>query len=525
MEKEVKDRNFTFRLHYGGVLVRGLATEYRDFEGSRIVQSAKTLTDGLRLIHDEASLYEMLSCASRTGLVELYVEHSEDWLQANNKLIDMNVTTGRSYVSATSEVGGVPNETQPNQNMVLTSSDKDEGDEEDGDNSTEEGDVEGDYLDEIDTINETLDPNQDTEVVESMEILKDGTTEMMRTRVKFPRYDENCKTVSFLLVQSFTDHMQFKKALLKYAVQEKRDYIFVKNARYRVRVKCKDVHCNWLVYAANVIHNGKKYFLVKTLNEKHTCSKVFVISHLKSPWIAEQWETMIYANPGIKSTYIQKTIKAQLELEAQLKKRLDEIDNIQDGAKQTLENRAIQQWCRAYFKTHSKCDSIDNNSTEAWNFVLIAARSKPIISMNEDLREYLMERRIKRLNFARKWRLDYGPNIRDILNENYTAGCKWKIKWNGDQGFQDKFIVAYIYPIEVVGSEEFWPNSGRGELLPPLPKAMPGRPRKARRKRKFEPKKSKTKLSRHGRDMHCGICKSSEHNKRTCSLKGDAPVA
>ncbi|PWA58681.1 hypothetical protein CTI12_AA293930 [Artemisia annua] len=239
---------------------------------------------------------------------------------------------------------------------------------------------------------------------------------MMRTHVKFPSYDENCKTVSFLLGQSFTDHMQFKKALLKYAVQEKRDYIFVKNARYRVRVKCKDVHCNW-----------------------------------------------------------------------------------------------------AYFKTHSKCDSIDNNSTEAWNSVLIAARSKPIISMNEDLGEYLMERRIKRLNFARKWRLDYGPNIRDIVNENSTAGCKWKIKWNGDRGFN--------YPIEVVESEEFWPNSGHGDLLPPLPKAMPGRPRKARRKRKFEPKKSKTKLSRHGRDMHCGICKSSKHNKRTCSLKGDAPVA
>ena len=157
-----------------------------------------------------------------------------------------------------------------------------------------------------------------------------------------------------------------------------------------------------------------------------------------------------------------------------------------------------------------------------------------------------------------KWRLDYGPNIRDIVNENSTAGCKWKIKWNGDQGFQvyygttqhcvhignrtcscgewelsgipcchataairsrardpfdfvdkcyskDKFIATYSYPIEVVGSEEFWPNSGCGELLPPLPKAMPGRPRKARRKRKFEPKKSKTKLSRHGRDMHCGI--------------------
>ncbi|GKE73637.1 hypothetical protein Tco_1535678 [Tanacetum coccineum] len=47
---------------------------------------------------------------------------------------------------------------------------------------------------------------------------------------------------------------------------------------------------------------------------------------------------------------------------------------------------------------------------------------------------------------------------------------------------------------------------------------MPGRPKKARRRRKYEPKKSKTKLSRHGRDMHCGNCDSNTHNLKTCSL-------
>lgn len=98
-------------------------------------------------------------------------------------------------------------------------------------------------------------------------------------------------------------------------MQEKRDYEFIKNARCRVRVKCKDKHCKWLVFAADEEHDGKKYFLVKTLIERHTCSKVFVISHITSRWIAQQWETMIYAHPGIKSTYIQGKIKAQLELE------------------------------------------------------------------------------------------------------------------------------------------------------------------------------------------------------------------
>nr|GFA81519.1 elongation factor G, III-V domain-containing protein [Tanacetum cinerariifolium] len=122
--------------------------------------------------------------------------------------------------------------------------------------------------------------------------------------------------------------------------------------------------------------------------------------------------------------------------EAQLRQRLDEIDSIQTGAKQSLENKDINKWCRAFFKSGTKCDCVDNNSTEAWNYVLIYARSMPIISMNESIRECLMERRIQRINFASKWKLDCGPNIMDIMNENCTAGCKWKIKWNGADEFQ-----------------------------------------------------------------------------------------
>ncbi|GKA60577.1 ribonuclease H-like domain-containing protein [Tanacetum coccineum] len=121
--------------------------------------------------------------------------------------------------------------------------------------------------------------------------------------------------------------------------------------------------------------------------------------------------------------------------EAQMNQRLEEIDDIQSGAKQSLKSKDIRQWRRAFFRSSTKCDSVDNNSTEAWNFVLIGARSKPIISMNEDIRDYRMQRRIQKISFVNKWRLDCGPNIRDVVNENSTKGCKWKIKWNGDQGF------------------------------------------------------------------------------------------
>ncbi|GJS26969.1 elongation factor G, III-V domain-containing protein [Tanacetum coccineum] len=639
---------------------------------------------------------------------------------------------------------------------------------------------------ELDAMIETLDPNQDEEVALGIEsvrkryrILKqirEPTANEPEKEVEHGDEEDNSRGENENYLDNSDVESLHEDVSEDGTVELRRtpDYEFVRNASSRVRVKCIDEHCKWMVYAANELHDGKEYFLVKTLHEKHTCSKMFKISHIKAPWIAEEFEAMIYAHPGIKSTYIQDTIKAQLEIEvtknqckrakaivvkrlerdvlqeykklndyakalvqtnpessvdiqvepignglspyfkrmyvclaavrkgflngcrkylgldgcflkgvvkgmlltavgkdpnnqmyplawaivetesesswswflehlkadimtpdgkewafmsdkqkgllnavssifpqaehrlcarhiyanwysdfrgeklkvafysvakcaneAQMQQRLDEIDNIKDGAKRSLENKDIKQWCRAFFKSASKCDSVDNNSTEAWNFVLIGARSKPIISMNESIREYLMERRIQKVKFASKWRLDCGPNIRDIMNENSSVSCKWKVKWNGDEGFQvyfgrtqhcvhtrdktcscgawelsgipcchaiaaiksrakdpydyvdkcyskEKYLAAYGHPIEVVGSEEFWPHSRGGELLPPLPKAMPGRPKKARRRRKYEPKKSKTKLSRHGRDMHCGNCKSSTHTKRTCTVSLDS---
>ncbi|GJW71861.1 retrovirus-related pol polyprotein from transposon TNT 1-94 [Tanacetum coccineum] len=229
--------------------------------------------------------------------------------------------------------GPVPQrkERMDNENKRYETCEEEEGyGEEDGFSSTEEYDLKDDYEAELDEITETLDPHRDIEVVVGIEaviehyrtakqkrrmppiknpekaleqhgdgeennhhdgketyldnsyvdsldeeIIEDGTVELRRTLVRFPRYDENCKIVTFSIGQSFTDHKQFKKALLKYVVQEKRDYIFKKNARYRVRVKCIDEHYEWMVYAANEVHDSKKYFLVKTLNERHTCSKVF----------------------------------------------------------------------------------------------------------------------------------------------------------------------------------------------------------------------------------------------------------
>ena len=60
-----------------------------------------------------------------------------------------------------------------------------------------------------------------------------------------------------------------------------------------------------------------------------------------------------------------------------------------------------------------------------------------------------------------------------------------------------------------------WKETGLPPLEPPVVRKMPGRPKKARRKDKDEIEKV-GKMSRKGRVMTCGICKSQGHNSRGC---------
>ncbi|WVY96833.1 hypothetical protein V8G54_028984 [Vigna mungo] len=49
-------------------------------------------------------------------------------------------------------------------------------------------------------------------------------------------------------------------------------------------------------------------------------------------------------------------------------------------------------WLRSRFTTTTKCDTLVNNMSEEFNSVLVHTRSKPIITMLEDIRVYIMQR-------------------------------------------------------------------------------------------------------------------------------------
>ncbi|XP_008221758.1 PREDICTED: uncharacterized protein LOC103321711 [Prunus mume] len=73
------------------------------------------------------------------------------------------------------------------------------------------------------------------------------------------------------------------------------------------------------------------------------------------------------------------------------------------------------QWCRSHFRTHSKCDIILNNMCEAFNRSILDARDKPIITMLERIRYYIMLLMASKSETMEKWAYDVGQEFLQLL--------------------------------------------------------------------------------------------------------------
>lgn len=74
-------------------------------------------------------------------------------------------------------------------------------------------------------------------------------------------------------------------------------------------------------------------------------------------------------------------------------------------------------FCRAFFVEGRNCDAMENGVSESWNAAIKDSRRKPILTMLEEIRIYVMERldslRLKGL----EWDLTICPAIRSLLKD------------------------------------------------------------------------------------------------------------
>lgn len=73
---------------------------------------------------------------------------------------------------------------------------------------------------------------------------------------------------------------------------------------------------------------------------------------------------------------------------------------------------------------------------KVFNGVVLDSRNKPIISMLEDIRQYVMQRIVVKRDYANKWNGEYGPNIVAKIEIERQRSAKWLVEWNGDENFE-----------------------------------------------------------------------------------------
>ena len=86
-------------------------------------------------------------------------------------------------------------------------------------------------------------------------------------------------------------------------------------------------------------------------------------------------------------------------------------------------------WSRSYFKTHNKCDAVLNNMSESFNSVILESRAKPLITMVEEIRMYMMERwATNRMRFQKLADAEVLPNIMKKVEKTSSFTNMWLVR-------------------------------------------------------------------------------------------------
>ncbi|XP_039155395.1 uncharacterized protein LOC120286880 [Eucalyptus grandis] len=160
---------------------------------------------------------------------------------------------------------------------------------------------------------EYYETDEDEHLGSDLELENDNFT---RRRSNFPRYDPNCAIPVFIVFMIFDSSRQFKEALIKYSVVERREIKFIKNEKKCVRAKCVSESCPWRISGSIDARSGS--FHVKTYHSEHTCSISFKNNRVTSSWLANHYLATIKAMPTIKTIALRELIKEQLGLDVSI---------------------------------------------------------------------------------------------------------------------------------------------------------------------------------------------------------------
>ncbi|XP_029148831.1 uncharacterized protein [Arachis hypogaea] len=252
-------------------------------------------------------------------------------------------------------------------------------------------------------------------------------------------------------------------------------------------------------------------------------------------------------------------------------KKMKSLRGLNEEAFRHLNGIPPRFWSRSRFTFLSKCDSLVNNMSESFNVVLIEAREKPIVTMLEDIRVYMMTRWAAN----REWVLNYPgnimPMIRKKLEKRKSLARDWRPYWSAASKYEvmcglDKYVVdlaagecscrkwqmsgipcphaiscitfkgldlesyvddyykkeaylrCYREVIHPVNGPELWERTQYNDVIPSPYRRPSHRPVKKRKRGPTdEDNRSQTHLSRRGQVQRCSNCSGVGHKKSGCT--------
>ncbi|XP_076928970.1 uncharacterized protein LOC143593136 [Bidens hawaiensis] len=254
---------------------------------------------------------------------------------------------------------------------------------------------------------------------------------------------------------------------------------------------------------------------------------------------------------------------------------MEELKTSSKGVYDHLMERDPITWSKSFFEVGRACDAYENGMSESSNSRIRTARRKPIISMLEDIRRFVMRRMFlmakqsesfehevcpairKKLEVIKKKQRHYdvipsGNNILEVRSaknayvvkiQEQTCTCGSRklsgipcvhtvaalafLNKNPDTYVscwfkKDMFKEAYKHCIKPVKGSMHWPKTNDIKPLPPKERRMPGRPSV---KRKRDPLEKENKNQKVGtrRKMTCQNFLEVGHNIRTCTKEKKDP--
>lgn len=114
---------------------------------------------------------------------------------------------------------------------------------------------------------------------------------------------------------------------------------------------------------------------------------------------------------------------------------MNEIKAISEGAYEYLKKIPARHWSKSRFTSGPLCDTLVNNMSEAFNSTIIIARGKPVVTMFEEIRVYLMERWEANRQKIARYEDEVLPNIKKRIARESAYTNNWLVR----------YVISYSY--------------------------------------------------------------------------------